>query len=321
MELFLAQPRGFCAGVVRAIDIVELALETYPAPIYVYHEIVHNHHVVADLRKKGAIFVDDINEIPAGGVTIFSAHGVSDAVVDQAKLRELNVVDATCPLVTKVHLQGKRYSDSGHVVIIVGHAGHQEVIGTIGSIPGECHVVGTVEEVEQLAVSTPERIAYVTQTTLSLDDTRDVIEALKQRFPSIVGPGLNDICYATQNRQNAVHDMAKRVDLVLVIGSQSSSNSNRLRDVAEQYSIPAYLIEDASQLDPTWLQHGPRIGITSGASAPDHLVQALIERLRGIGDHTIHHLDGIEENTVFRLPRGLLDANRIAVAQDNSTAK
>ncbi|MDT8397463.1 MAG: 4-hydroxy-3-methylbut-2-enyl diphosphate reductase [Pseudomonadales bacterium] len=314
MELYLAQPRGFCAGVVRAIEIVELALEVYKPPIYVYHEIVHNAHVVADLKKQGAVFVESLADVPAGSVVIFSAHGVSGAIVAQAEQRQLDVIDATCPLVTKVHLQGKRYSAQGYAVIIVGHIEHEEVIGTMGSIAGEVHVVSTPEEVAELTVSDPGKVAYVTQTTLSLDDTRDIIAALKTRFPDIIGPGLNDICYATQNRQNAVRDMAREVDLVLVVGAQNSSNSNRLKDVAEQSGVKAYLIQDAGEIRNEWLTSVSRIGITAGASAPEALVQGVVDRLRDSGVVAVHMMNGVTESTVFRLPRELLEAGMIATS-------
>jgi len=321
MELFLAQPRGFCAGVVRAIDIVELALEAYQPPIYVFHEIVHNRHVVSDLEAKGAVFVDHLSDVPEGAVTIFSAHGVADAVVREAEARNLEVIDATCPLVTKVHLQGRRYSERGYAVVIVGHINHQEVIGTLGSIDGEVYVVSEPEEVQDLCPSDPDKVAYVTQTTLSLDDTRGVIEALKARFPKIVGPGLNDICYATQNRQNAVRDLAQNVDVVLVVGSQNSSNSNRLRDVAEQNGVSAYLIQDASEIDGNWFTPESRIGITAGASAPDRLVQGVIDKLQSMGGGQVKTLDGVDETTVFRLPKQLLDAGVIATSERSVAAK
>ncbi|MDT8427659.1 MAG: 4-hydroxy-3-methylbut-2-enyl diphosphate reductase [Pseudomonadales bacterium] len=318
MELFLAQPRGFCAGVVRAVDIVELALQVYKPPIYVFHEIVHNHHVVTDLERKGAVFIDQLGEVPSGAVTIFSAHGVPDQVVAEARKRQLNIIDATCPLVTKVHLQGQRYSQRGYAVVIVGHMDHQEVIGTKGSIDGEVYVLSTPEEVAGLNPSNPEKVAYVTQTTLSLDDTRDVIRALKARFPNIVGPGLDDICYATQNRQNAVRDLAQQVDLVLVVGSSNSSNTNRLRDVAQQSGVAAYLIQDETGIDLQWLVDKPRIGITAGASAPERLVQGVIRKLQELGGGEVQLMDGIDESTVFRLPRQLLEASLIATSQQSA---
>lgn len=303
MEIMLAQPRGFCAGVVRAIDIVELTLATYGPPVYVFHEIVHNRHVVESLQSRGAVFVQDLAEIPAGAVTIFSAHGVSNTVVKQASRNKLRVIDATCPLVTKVHLQAQRYSRGGYDIVIIGHLGHEEVEGTMGSVDGPVYVVSTMEDVVRLQVSNPERVAYVTQTTLSIDDTRDVIAALKRRFPSIQGPGLDDICYATQNRQNAVRDLAKQVDLLLVVGARNSSNSNRLREVGAQCGVPAYLIENECDLDPGWLEAVSRVGVTAGASAPEVLVQRVIEKLRQFNFTTITEQSGLCENTTFRLPK------------------
>lgn len=314
MQLYLAQPRGFCAGVVRAIEIVERALKIHQAPVYVYHEIVHNAHVVADLKEQGAVFVERLADVPAGAVVVFSAHGVSGAIVAQAEQRHLDVIDATCPLVTKVHLQGQRYSAQGYAVIIVGHIEHEEVRGTMGSIPGEVHVVSKPEEVAGLEVSDPGKVAYVTQTTLSLDDTRDVIAALKDRFADIIGPGLSDICYATQNRQNAVRDLAREVDLVLVVGAQNSSNSNRLRDVAQQAEVSAYLIQDASEIRDEWLTAVSRVGLTAGASAPEALVQGVVDRLRAAGAVAVHNINGVTESTVFRLPRKLLEAGMITAS-------
>lgn len=303
MGIVLAQPRGFCAGVVRAIDIVELTLATYGPPVYVFHEIVHNRHVVESLQSRGAVFVQDLAEIPAGAVTIFSAHGVSNAVVEQAGRNKLRVVDATCPLVTKVHQRAQRYSRNGYEIVIIGHLGHEEVEGTMGSVDGPVYVVSTLEDVARLQVSNPERVAYVTQTTLSIDDTRDVIAALKRRFPSIQGPGLDDICYATQNRQNAVSVLAKQVDLLLVVGARNSSNSNRLREVGAQCGVPAYLIENECDLDPDWLKTVSRVGVTAGASAPEILVQRVIEKLRQFNFTGLTEHEGVRECTSFRLPR------------------
>lgn len=303
MEIVLAQPRGFCAGVVRAIDIVEMALDTYGPPVYVFHEIVHNPHVVEDLRSRGAVFVQDLADIPAGAVTIFSAHGVSTAVVEQARRNKLRVIDATCPLVTKVHLQAQRYSRRGYDIVIIGHLGHEEVEGTMGSVDGPVSVISTAEEVARLEVRDPERVAYVTQTTLSLDDTRDVIAALKRRFPSIQGPGTDDICYATQNRQNAVRRLAGEVDLLLVVGAHNSSNSNRLREVAEQHGVRAYLIENEHELNPVWLKAVSRVGITAGASAPEILVERVIAKLKAFDVTTIKEQPGLRERTTFRLPK------------------
>jgi 4-hydroxy-3-methylbut-2-enyl diphosphate reductase len=304
MDLVLAQPRGFCAGVVRAIDIVELALEIHGAPIYVLHEIVHNHFVVNDLKQKGAIFVETLEEIPAGEICIFSAHGVADRVVSDAEFQGLRVIDATCPLVTKVHLQAQRYSKKGYTIIIIGHEGHVEVEGTKGSVDGPVHVLCTEEEVQQLQIEDPERVAYVTQTTLSIDDTREVIEALKKRFPAVQGPELSDICYATQNRQNAVHELSDEVDLLLVVGARNSSNSNRLREVGTQHDIPSYLISDADAIDDSWLDGVSRVGITAGASAPEILVQGVIDHLKTLGIQTsVSDMEGEAESTTFRLPK------------------
>ena len=305
MEAVLAQPRGFCAGVVRAIDIVELALEVHGPPVYVFHEIVHNRHVVEGLQKRGAVFVEQLDAVPPGSVTVFSAHGVSTAVVDQAKRSRLRIVDATCPLVTKVHLQAQGYSRQGYAIVIIGHAGHEEVEGTQGSIEGPVHIVSTVKDVEALSVPPGQRLAYVTQTTLSIDDTRDVIEALKRRFPTIQGPELDDICYATQNRQNAVRALARKVDVLLVVGARNSSNSNRLREVGEQCGVPAYLVQDDTEINPEWFIGKARIGITAGASAPEILVERVLAKLRTLGVTSVRELDGVRETTTFRLPRSL----------------
>ena len=305
MEVVLAQPRGFCAGVVRAIEIVELALDIYGPPVYVFHEIVHNRHVVEDLQTRGAVFIEDLDAVPTGSVTIFSAHGVSTAVVDQAKQRKLQVIDATCPLVTKVHLQAQQYIRRGYETIIIGHIGHEEVEGTMGSVEGPVYVVSTTEDVTALKVKNPDKLAYVTQTTLSIDDTRDVIDALKQRFPTIQGPELDDICYATQNRQNAVKALADEVSLLLVVGARNSSNSNRLREVGKQHGVPAYLIQDETELDKSWFVGIKKVGITSGASTPEVLVQRVLDRLRSFGVNATRELDGIRETTTFRLPKSL----------------
>ncbi len=306
MEVILSNPRGFCAGVVRAIEIVERALTIYGAPVYVLHEIVHNRHVVDELRSKGAVFIEDLDHVPSGAVTIFSAHGVAKATVERAVSRGLRIIDATCPLVTKVHLQAQKYQRDGLEVVIIGHAGHVEVEGTRGQLHGPVHVLGTVAEVEALHVQDPERVAYVTQTTLSLDDTRDVLDALKRRFPRIRGPGLDDICYATQNRQNAVREMAKSVKLLLVVGARNSSNSNRLREVGEQAGVTSHLIESASDLNPQWVRPGLRVGVTAGASAPELLVQQVVERLKTLGCDEVVELDGEREGTVFALPEAVL---------------
>lgn len=310
LNVVLAQPRGFCAGVERAIDIVERALEKYGAPVYVRHEIVHNKFVVDTLRERGAVFVEEIDEIPEGAVTVFSAHGVARKVEDGALVRELDVIDATCPLVTKVHKEGRRYAEKGYDIVLIGHIGHPEVEGTLGQIPGTVHVLCEVEEVERLHVADPERVAFVTQTTLSVNDTKDVIAALKQRFPNIVGPDTRDICYATQNRQTAVIAMAKQVDLLLVVGAHNSSNSNRLREIGENFGVPSYLIEDASMFDPSWLDGVTTVGVTAGASAPETLVQETIARMREYRDVALKILDGVEENVHFKLPRELADVPR-----------
>jgi 4-hydroxy-3-methylbut-2-enyl diphosphate reductase len=309
MRVVLAQPRGFCAGVERAIEIVERALEKYGPPIYVRHEIVHNRHVVERLRAKGAKFVDELDEIPPGSVTIFSAHGVASAVEDAAAERGLPVIDATCPLVSKVHSEGQRYANQDREIILIGHAGHPEIEGTMGRISGRVHLISKPDEVERLEVSNPARLAFITQTTLSVDDTRSVIDALKARFPSIVGPDTKDICYATQNRQRAARDLARIVDLVLVVGAPNSSNSNRLREIAADHGVPSYLIEDAKALDLKWLEGVESVGITAGASAPDELVQDLIGRLREIvGEVELTVLPGVTENVRFRMPAELADA-------------
>lgn len=305
MELLLAQPRGFCAGVVRAIQIVERALEAHGAPVYVYHEIVHNGHVVEELRGRGAVFVDSIDDIPAGAVTVFSAHGVSLAVVAQSHVRGLTVIDATCPLVSKVHVQAQRYSALGYEVIVVGHPGHDEVQGTAGSVAGVVHIVATVADVAMLAVAAGTRLAYVTQTTLSVDDTRDVISALQARFPGIEGPDTDDICYATQNRQNAVRQLVPEVDLVLVVGARNSSNSNRLREVAEQLGSRAYLIEHADAINPSWLIGAGRVGLTAGASTPDVLLRGVRDRLLALGALSVRQMPGVHEVVSFRLPPSL----------------
>jgi 4-hydroxy-3-methylbut-2-enyl diphosphate reductase len=306
MEVILAQPRGFCAGVVRAVEIVERALELYGAPVYVFHEIVHNRYVVEGLQTRGAIFIQSLDVVPHASVVVFSAHGVSNAVAEEAEQRKLQVIDATCPLVTKVHLQAQRYSEKSCEVIIIGHLGHEEVDGTMGSVTGPVQVVSTPEDVAALKVIHPERLAYVTQTTLSIDDTRDVIAALKQRFPAIRGPELDDICYATQNRQNAVRQLAKEVDLLLVVGARNSSNSIRLREVGEQHGLAAHLIQDESEIDPNWLVGVSRVGVTAGASAPEVLVQRVLKRLHEFGVTTTRELDGEAETVTFNLPKTLL---------------
>ena len=308
MKVILAQPRGFCAGVERAIEIVEMALEKFGPPIYVRHEIVHNPHVVKRLADKGVIFVKETDQIPEGAVAIFSAHGVAERVEKHAHDRGLQVLDATCPLVSKVHTEGQRYAKQGREIILIGHEGHPEIEGTLGRIPGVVHLISEVEDVAKVQVKDPEMLAYITQTTLSVDDTKAVIDALKTRFPSIMGPATKDICYATQNRQGAVRELAKHVDVVLVIGAHNSSNSNRLRERAEEVGVPSYLIEDASHLDVKWLEGKRTVGITAGASAPEDLVQELIARLRAIEPVEVSVLDGVEENVRFRLPLALTKA-------------
>jgi 4-hydroxy-3-methylbut-2-enyl diphosphate reductase len=307
MRVVLAQPRGFCAGVERAIDIVERALEKYGPPIYVRHEIVHNRHVVERLRAKGAHFVDELDEIPPGSVTIFSAHGVSSAVEDAAAGRNLPVIDATCPLVSKVHSEGQRYAAQGREIVLVGHAGHPEIEGTMGRINGKVHLISRAEEVAGLKVSNPHKLAFITQTTLSVDDTRAVIDALRERFPDIVGPDTKDICYATQNRQRAVRELAQQVDVVLVVGAANSSNSNRLREIAAEQGVKAYLVADADALDPAWVKSAKAVGITAGASAPEELVQNLIAKLRQLSKVECEKLPGITENVRFRMPPELAE--------------
>ena len=307
MKVLLAQPRGFCAGVVRAVEIVELALKKFGPPVYVRHEIVHNKRVVEDLRAKGAVFVDEVDDIPAGAITVFSAHGVSRKVVSDADLRGLEVLDATCPLVARVHTEGQRYAAEGFEVVLIGHAGHAEVEGTLGQIDGTVHLVGSVADVETLAVKDPSKLAYVTQTTLSVDDTRGIINSLKERFPEIHGPDVKDICYATQNRQHAMRELAEKSDVILVLGAKNSSNSNRLRDLGADMGIPSYLIDDADGLEPMWLSGKKVVGITAGASAPEALVDELIAKLRTLDDIQVEMLDGVTENIHFKLPRQLKD--------------
>jgi 4-hydroxy-3-methylbut-2-enyl diphosphate reductase len=304
-EILLAQPRGFCAGVDRAIEIVERALEQFGAPIYVRHEIVHNAYVVADLRNKGAIFIEELADVPTGNTVIFSAHGVSKAVQEEAEVRGLKVFDATCPLVTKVHMEVAKMRREGREIVMIGHEGHPEVEGTMGQTEGGMHLVETVADVDRLQVANPDMLAYVSQTTLSVDDTADVITALKQKFPAIAEPKKADICYATTNRQQAVKFMAPQVDVVIVVGSPNSSNSNRLREVAEKKGTVAYMVDNAEQIDQAWLQGKNRIGVTAGASAPEILVQAVIDRLKAYGAKHVRTLDGAEENVTFPMPKGL----------------
>ena len=308
IRVVLAQPRGFCAGVERAIEIVERALKKYGPPIYVRHEIVHNRHVVEDLRTRGAVFVDELDEIPPGAMTVFSAHGVAKRVEELAAQRGLPTIDATCPLVAKVHNEGRRYARQDREIVLVGHAGHAEVEGTIGQVPAKIHLVQTVEDVPALQVTDPEKLAYITQTTLSVDDTRGIIAALKARFPSIVGPDVRDICYATQNRQTAVRELASLVDMILVVGSRNSSNSNRLREIGEELGKPAYLIDDADALRAEWFSGVASVGVTAGASAPELLVQGVLEGLRRFGPVEVSTMAGVAEDVQFRIPAQLADA-------------
>jgi 4-hydroxy-3-methylbut-2-enyl diphosphate reductase len=306
VEVRLANPRGFCAGVDRAIEIVERALEIHGPPVYVLHEIVHNRRVLEDLSSRGARFVEALDDVPEGAITIFSAHGVAEEVVETSKRRSLSVIDATCPLVTKVHVQAQRYCAEGRAVLLIGHPGHPEVEGTRGRVEGKVTVISTAAEVAELVVDDPERLAYVTQTTLSIDDTREVIEALERRFPSIQGPELKDICYATQNRQNAVRELAADIGLLLVVGSQNSSNSNRLRELGERRGVASRLIDGPAEIDPAWLAPGMRVGVTAGASAPETLVQDVVARLRELGAISVDEMPGERERTTFRLPPQLL---------------
>ena len=305
MRVVLAQPRGFCAGVVRAIDIVERALEKYGQPVYVRHEIVHNRHVVDSLKTKGARFVETLDEVPDGAVTIFSAHGVAKSVVEEARSRSLPVLDATCPLVSKVHVQGKRYVSRGRTLILIGHAGHPEVEGTMGQVDAPVHLVSTEADVAGLDLPLDAPLAYVTQTTLSVDDTRGVIAALKGRFVDIVGPETSDICYATQHRQSAVRNVCKVADLLLVVGATNSSNSNRLCEIGREEGLASYLIADGAELDPAWVQGVETIGLTAGASAPEELILSVIDALRRIGPVEVTQMNGIEEGIEFRLPAEL----------------
>ncbi len=310
-EILLAQPRGFCAGVDRAIEIVERALQQFGAPIYARHEIVHNAYVVNDLRDKGAIFIEDLDDVPAGNTLVFSAHGVSKAVRDEAESRGLKVFDATCPLVTKVHVEVAKMRKQGAEIIMIGHAGHPEVEGTMGQAEEGMHLVETVDDVQTLQVANPDLLAYVSQTTLSVDDTAEIIEALKARFPNIIEPKKGDICYATTNRQEAVKFLAPQVEVVIVVGSPNSSNSNRLREVADKMGTPAYMVDNAAAIDPAWIDGKKRIGVTAGASAPEVLVQAVIDRLKQLGAASVRALEGVEEHVTFPLPKGL-DGNKAA---------
>jgi 4-hydroxy-3-methylbut-2-enyl diphosphate reductase len=312
LSVLLANPRGFCAGVIRAIDIVERALDLYGPPVYVRHEIVHNRHVVDRLRGLGAIFVEELDEIPAGATTVFSAHGVARSVQEDAVARGLPVLDATCPLVTKVHVQGRRYAKAGRTLVMIGHAGHAEVVGTTGQIDAPIHLVSTAEDVIELPLPVDTPIAYITQTTLSVDDTRDVIAALDARFDDVIGPDVNDICYATQNRQTAVRELAQRSDLLIVVGSRNSSNSSRLREIGSDLGVPSYLVDDGSGVDPAWLEGVETVGITAGASAPDTLVESVISALGELRAVSVTQLDGVLEDIEFTLPPALRRVARAA---------
>jgi len=307
LKIILAQPRGFCAGVERAIEIVERALKIYGPPVYVRHEIVHNKRVVNNLSSKGAVFVKELDQIPEGAVTVFSAHGVSQKVEDTASIRNLPVLDATCPLVAKVHKEGQRYSKDGFEVVLIGHEGHPEVEGTMGRISGPVYLVSNTDDVKKLKVQNPDKLSYVSQTTLSVDDTRDVINALQERFPNIIGPDVKDICYATQNRQSAVRDLVKNVDLVLVVGARNSSNSNRLKDIGSESGVNTYLIETADDMSMEWFENVKSVGITSGASTPDELVKEVIDQISTFSNIEIERQSGIEENVVFKLPKELVN--------------
>ncbi len=302
MQVLLANPRGFCAGVDRAIEIVELCLERFGPPVYVRHEIVHNRHVVEDLRAKGAVFIDDPNDAPEGSLLVFSAHGVSPRVREIAAERGLRVIDATCPLVTKVHVEALRYARDGREIVLIGHAGHVEVEGTMGHAPERIHLVENVADVERLRVRDPERLACLTQTTLSVDDTRDILDALRRRFPQISLPRKDDICYATQNRQNAVKEITRDADLLLVVGAPESSNSNRLVELGAKAGARAYLVQTADEIDPAWVAEARCVGVTAGASAPEVLVQQVLERLRALGADVVNALPPIDEGVVFQLP-------------------
>ncbi|HSF10402.1 MAG TPA: 4-hydroxy-3-methylbut-2-enyl diphosphate reductase [Nitrospirales bacterium] len=308
MKIFLANPRGFCAGVDRAIEIVDLSLKTYGAPIYVRHEIVHSRHVVESLRGKGAIFVEELNEVPDGAIVIFSAHGVAKEVWEESRRRNLKVIDATCPLVIKVHNEVNRDYSNEYELILIGHAGHPEVVGTLGQVPDKFHLVSSVEDVDSLEVENPLHLSYVTQTTLSVDECRDIVAALHGRFPGIKGPHQEDICYATQNRQNAVKELSRFVDVILVIGSPNSSNSNRLRELGERCGIPSYLIDSYQDIQTQWLEGVNAIGIAAGASAPEVLVAQVIKFLKEHGATSVEELTVVEENVEFLLPKELLMA-------------
>jgi 4-hydroxy-3-methylbut-2-en-1-yl diphosphate reductase len=319
-EILLAEPRGFCAGVDRAIEIVERALVKFGAPIYVRHEIVHNTYVVNDLKAKGAIFIEDLAEVPPGATLVFSAHGVSQAVRREADARGFSVFDATCPLVTKVHVEVAKLHKEGYEFLMIGHKGHPEVEGTMGQLYDGIYLVEDVADVERVQVRNPDRVAVVTQTTLSVDDTADIVDAVKRRFPNVREPKKQDICYATQNRQDAVKVLTPQVDIVIVVGSPTSSNSNRLREVAERMGKPAYMVDDASGLDPRWFGAATRVGLTAGASAPDVLVEQVISRLRELGAVAVRKLDGTLETVHFPLPKGLGDKSMADVSASRSSS-
>ena len=302
MKVILAQPRGYCAGVVRAIEIVERSLERWGAPVYVRHEIVHNRHVVDDLKEKGARFVEELSEVPSGALTIFSAHGVARAVESEAGRRGLSVVDATCPLVSKVHIEGQRYVEQGRTVVLIGHAGHPEVEGTIGQLDAPVHLIEKVADVAELEIADDAPVAYITQTTLSVDDTRSIVAALQARFTDLIGPETRDICYATQNRQSAVRDLARSVDLIIVVGARNSSNSNRLREIGQESGLPSYLVADGSEVRAEWVAGAGAIGVTAGASTPDVLVDDVVKALGRIAPIEVTTHAGIEEKVRFRLP-------------------
>jgi 4-hydroxy-3-methylbut-2-enyl diphosphate reductase len=306
MKIILAQPRGFCAGVVRAIDVVERALIKYGTPVYVRHEIVHNRHVVESLKAKGARFVEELDEVPEGAVTIFSAHGVSRKVENEAKARSLPTIDATCPLVTKVHNQGRRYIAQGRTLVFIGHAGHPEVEGTLGQIDGDLHLVESEDDVEKLPIPVGEPIAYITQTTLSVDDTRGIIASLHRRFSDVAGPEIRDICYATQNRQVAMRELSRIADVLIVVGARNSSNSNRLREIGEEAGLPSYLVADSSEIDPEWVRDAEIVGVTAGASAPEIVVENVVQTLMQIAPSEVSILDGPNETVSFRLPAELV---------------
>jgi 4-hydroxy-3-methylbut-2-enyl diphosphate reductase len=305
-KIFLLKPRGFCAGVVRAIDVVKIALDLYGPPVYVRKEIVHNKHVVDELREAGAVFVEELDEVPVGGRAIFSAHGVSPSVRREARERQLDVIDATCPLVTKVHLEAVRFARDGYSIVLIGHKDHDEVIGTLGEVPHCSYLVETVDDVDSLQLPDPSRVRYLTQTTLSLDETRDIVQRLKERFPLVQGPPAQDICYATENRQMAVKAISKFVDLLLVVGSQNSSNSKRLVEVGDNFGVRSFLVNDRTDVDPEWLEGVTNVGVTAGASAPEHLVEDLMEFLRGLGFRQTEEIELVDEDVRFSLPAELM---------------